>query len=344
MRDLQKFRKYFAAISLQDVFLIVLPILLLINTFVFVRSSSAVEKKITGAVLYTSPVKESSVAPYPILRIKGESSESLLSSTDSISFISANAAEVLDNDSQVVLFSKNPTAIFSMASTTKIMTALVALDYYKDSDILTIKSANIPPAIVGFSLGERVYFKDMLYGMMLASGNDAAVAIAQNYMGGESAFINAMNNKALSLGLYNTRFSDSSGLNERNVTTASDLARLSSYAMKNSYFAKVVGTKQYMVPDVSGKVHHPVTNLNKLLGIDGVNGIKTGYTEEAGEVLATSRIMNGHDVIVVVMKSDNRFLDTQNILSFINKNINYLQIDSLTNADGKVIRGLKITP
>lgn len=321
MKDFLKFEKKLLRIKiklqqllihkLQDIFLIVLPLLLLINIFVFKHAAISLQAKIDAEKIQKTPIVLDEIPPYPLL------------TTVPNFFISANSAIVVDRDSQVVLFTKNPDSIFPMASTTKIMTALVALDYYKDTDVLTIKSTNVPPAVVGFKTGQQIYFKDMLYGMLLDSGNDAALAIAQNYPGGEGGFIAAMNKKSKSLYLNTTHFSDSSGLSELNVTTAIELARLASVAMKNPRFSAVVGTKQYTISDISGSTTYQLVNLNKLLGIDGVNGIKTGYTEEAGEVLVTSRVINNHAIIVVIMKSKDRFGDTQTVLSFINKSISY---------------------
>src|SRR3989344_8891190 len=198
--------------------------------------------------------------------------------------ITAKAVVVMDNDSKVVLFSKNPNLLFSMASTTKIMSAIIALDYYKMDDILTIHAENVDGVNVGFKAGQRFSFENLLYAMLLPSGNDAALAIAQNYKGGEEEFVKKMNEKAEDLGLYNTHFADPAGLMDReDYTTALDLAKLASYALKNETFAKIVGTKEMMIADVSGGESFKLVNLNKLLGTNGVTGIKTGYTDEAGQ-------------------------------------------------------------
>ena len=237
--------------------------------------------------------------------------------------LSAFASVVMEDGSHVVVYQKNGDVRLPMASTTKIMTALVALDHFNMDDVLTVYSTSVPPAVVGFSLGEQVRFKDMLYGMLLGSGNDAALAIAQNYPGGEIAFVAAMNNKALELSLANTHFIDSSGLSPENSTSPIDLARLSSLAMNNTTIRAIVGTKYATISSADGSVIYPLTNLNKLLGSNGVIGIKTGFTDEAGEVLATVQEQNGHRYIVVVMKSEDRFFDTNELLSFVSKNISF---------------------
>lgn len=241
--------------------------------------------------------------------------------------ITAKAVVIMDKDSKVILFSKNPNLLFSMASTTKIMTAIVALDYYKMDDVLTIKTGNIEGVNVGFKTGEKLLFKDILYAMLLPSGNDAALTLAQNYPGGENAFIKKMNEKAKSFRLTHTNFADSIGLEDsRDYTTPLDLARLASAALENEVFAKIVATKTWEISDISGKNKYLLKNLNILLGIQGVNGVKTGYTTEAGQVLVTSKKEGERTLIIVVMDSQDRFSDTSHLLYEISGNINYLSI------------------
>lgn len=257
---------------------------------------------------------------YPFLNFNGQEL--------GFSNITAEAFVVMDDDSKVVIFSKNSNLRFSMASTVKIMTALTALEYYRMDDILTVKTDNVESVVVGFKKGERVYFESLLYAMLLPSGNDAALAIAQNYKGGEIEFINQMNKNALKYHLLNTHFSDSIGLNdEGDYTTAVDLARLSSVALKNKTFSQIVSTKSKPITNIDGTNTYSLYNLNKLLGVDGVNGIKTGFTDEAGGVLVTSKTEDNHTFIIIVMKSQDRFLDTQKLLSAINGNIAFLKFD-----------------
>lgn len=246
--------------------------------------------------------------PYPILQSND------IQKYSNSDVLSAQGAIILDNASQVVLFSKNPTNRFSLASTTKIMTALVGLEYYKPEDMITIQSRN-QGAVVGFQVGERFRFVDVLYGMLLPSGNDAALSIAQNYPGGESAFVQKMNEKAKDFHLQNTHFSDSSGLDDvGDYTTVIDLVRLASLALKNPTFARIVATKQKTITNITHTKSYTLTNLNQLLGLYGVNGVKTGFTPEAGGILVTASLDNGHTLLYVVMKSVDRFSDTQKLL------------------------------
>ena len=246
--------------------------------------------------------------------------------------ISAKAVVIMDDDSKVLLFSKNPNLLFSMASLTKIMTALVALDYYKMDDVLTIKTENVEGVNVGFKKGEKLNFADILYAMLLPSGNDAALTLAQNYPGGEVVFVKKMNEMAHSLRLNNTNFADPIGLEDsRDYTTPLDLARLASYALENKIFANIVATRTKEISDTIGRNKYLLKNLNKLLGVSGVNGIKTGYTDEAGQVLVTSKVEvdsnnKKHILIIVVMDSLDRFWDTSKLLYWMSENINYLSI------------------
>ncbi len=239
--------------------------------------------------------------------------------------VSAKAAIIVDSDSQVTLFSKNPQLRFSMASTTKIMTALTALDYYDQDALLTVKSTGIEGAGLGLVRGDQFYFEDLLYAMLLPSANDAAQTIADNYPGGSDAFVAKMNEKAASLHLVNTHFADPTGLDDDgDYTTVVDMARLASHAIHNPIFVEVTSTKYKTIANRNYTRQYSLANLNKLLGINGVTGIKTGTTEGAGEVLVTSTVKNGHTYILVVMHSTDRFTDTRTLLSYIEENVEYV--------------------
>jgi D-alanyl-D-alanine carboxypeptidase len=238
--------------------------------------------------------------------------------------ITAESAIVVDDVSKVVLYDKNPTLRFSMASTTKIMTALVGLEHYALDDVLTIQTANVEGVNVGFTAGEKVLFRDMVYALLLPSGNDAAIAIAENYPGGISSFVTKMNEKAAVLQLQYTHYDDPAGLeDDGDYTIASDLARLTSVALENTTFAEVVATQKKIIYSVGGKMY-TLYNLNKLLGRNGVIGVKTGTTEGAGEVLVTAKEEQGHRFIIVVMKSQDRFADTEKLINLINNNVQFV--------------------
>lgn len=292
--------------------------LLVILIIIFVRNNDLKEelnKKTFSQIPFSFP----QAASYPKLN-------SVVYPTPNLS---CEGAIIMDDNSKVVLFSKNENNHFSMASTVKIMTALTALDYFKMDEVLEIKSNHADGTVVGFKKGEKFLFEDLLYAMLLPSGNDAALAIAQNYQGGEEEFIKKMNENAQKSHLTNTHFADSTGLDDKeDYTTVKDLARLASIAIQNKMFSKVVATKSKTISTIDGGKKYDLHNLNRLLGIDGVNGIKTGFTDEAKGILATSRVENDHTFIIVVIKSQDRFLDTEKLLSLISGKVTYLDFIS----------------
>lgn len=316
-------RKIIYTTALQRVRLVILflPTIVFFSVFILLSYTNEVIQKETPSFALSPRVfPHFHPSAYPEMRYALDT-EKIANS------LSAQGAIIMDSDSRIILFAKNPDTKFSMASTTKIMSALVALEYYRPDAVLTIQSTDVPPAIVGYQLGEKVTFSDMLYGLLLPSGNDAALALAQNYLGGSGAFIDAMNKKAKEFFLHDTHFSDSSGLDDTgDYSTVKDLARLASEAIKNSTFAKVVGTKQKQTTNAFHTKKYSLSNINELLGRYGVNGIKTGYTPIAGGILATSSVQNGHTIITVVMKSDDRFGDTEKLLSLLGGNLNFVSM------------------
>lgn len=230
--------------------------------------------------------------------------------------VTAQSAIIIDRETKTALFEKNSHVRFSMASTTKLMTALVAVEYFKPSDILTAYTSNVEGVNVGLLLGEKLYFKDALYGMLLPSGNDVALMMAQNYPGGEEAFVKRMNQKAKDFHLVNTHFADPAGLDDDgNYTIASELAELAAHVSETREISEVTATKEMVISTVDGSQTFVLGNLNRLLGYYGVTGIKTGHTEGAGDVLITSTVLSGHTYIIVVMRSEDRFADTEVLLA-----------------------------
>ena len=295
-----------------DMQLILLPLILLFCLFAITSINNDIYRSNAAEELPATTV-QTQINPYPYV----ESTQA--------PEITADAGIILDRKSQVVLFKKNEDVRLSMASTTKIMTALTALDYYKADDILTVKNGNVEGSGVGLVVGDKFSFNDLFYMMMLPSANDAAQTIADNYPGGSDAFIKSMNEKAKSLSLNDTHFSDPTGLNDDgDYTTAIDLARLASHAIANPYFVEVTSTRYHVATSIGYGGQYELTNLNILLGDGGVTGIKTGTTEGAGQVLVTSTIKDGHTYIIVVMHSDDRFTDTRLLLNFIDQRVEYI--------------------
>ena len=240
--------------------------------------------------------------------------------------ISAYGAVVIDDDSKVMVYGKNENVPFIPASTTKMMTALVALDQYGLDDVLEYRYPAAVGSMVGLTAGEKMTFRSLLYALLLPSGNDAALTLAQNYPGGVDAFVGAMNKKAADLHLQDTHFVEPSGISALNLTTPLDLATIGSEVMRSPVLSEIVGTKAYVVSDITGKNVYPIENINKLLGVYGIDGIKTGFTDEAGEVLVTSRDIDGHRLVIVVMHSNDRFADTRTLIQNIAENTTYQPI------------------
>jgi serine-type D-Ala-D-Ala carboxypeptidase (penicillin-binding protein 5/6) len=233
--------------------------------------------------------------------------------------ITAEGVVVLDIDSGVYLYRRNEEELLSPASTTKILTALVALDHYQLDDIVTVKSVISEGQVMGLVPGERMTVENLLFGALIQSGNDAAWALAEHYPGGVEPFMAKMNEKAQALHLNNSTFTNPVGFDDpAHKMTPMDLARLGSIALNNKTIAKMVAIPQITVSDVTHTYFHPLTNVNQLLGkIPGVGGIKTGWTEEAGENLITLVERGGHRVIIVVLKSLDRFSDTTQLINWV---------------------------
>ena len=233
--------------------------------------------------------------------------------------ISARGALALDLDSMTPLFEKNPTMPLLPASTTKIVTALVAMDYYTDDMILTVDGLKVPGQNMGLISGEKISVKNLLDGLLIYSGNDAAETLTANYPGGRDAFINAMNEKVKEYNLENSHFENPTGFdNGAHFSTAKDLIRIAIEAMKNPRFSGIVAQKEKYVASSDGNVIHKLVNTNELLGsVPGVLGVKTGYTQNARENLVTYLERDGHKIMITVLGSQDRFGETKEVIAWI---------------------------
>ncbi|OGM58843.1 hypothetical protein A3A75_06285 [Candidatus Woesebacteria bacterium RIFCSPLOWO2_01_FULL_39_10] len=252
----------------------------------------------------------------------------LTGSNPSPSF-TAHSVLAVDVSSQVNLYEKDPDSRVLPASTTKIVTALVAMDFSFPAEILTVgEEARIEGQKMGLVKGERILVEDLLYGLLVFSANDAAEVLANNYPGGRASFITAMNLKAEDLNLFNTSFNNPSGLDGNGLmTSARDLVRVAEFAMENSLFRKIVGTEEKVVEGSEGKFKHKLVNLNELLGKEeGVLGVKTGWTEGARENLVTYVDRDGKKIIIVVLGSQDRFGETKVLLDWIFENYEWKEV------------------
>lgn len=229
------------------------------------------------------------------------------------------------------IFEKNIHGHFFPASTVKIITALVAVDVYQLDEVLTVHRVITEGQKMGLVVGERITLENLLYGLLVHSGNDAAYVLADNYKGGYDAFISAMNKKARDINMSDSVFKNPAGLDDfGQYTSPYDLSLAGRALLKNNALAKIVSIKSITVSDVDFKYFHQLDNVNKLLGeIPGIGGLKTGYTEEAGENLITFYKKNGHTFLIVILKSSNRFEDTKQMVSWIENNIGYIDLDQI---------------
>ncbi|MBI4973986.1 D-alanyl-D-alanine carboxypeptidase [Candidatus Roizmanbacteria bacterium] len=241
--------------------------------------------------------------------------------------ITAQGAYIVDIPTFTPIFERSGHDRFFPASTTKIVTALVVNDIYNSDDILTVKKATYEGQIMNLVLGEKITAENLLYGILVHSANDAAFTFAENK--GYDTFIRLMNEKAKQIHMTGSSFENPAGLDNPNqYTTPFDLALAARELLKNKYLAKFVSTKEIVISDVDYVYFHKLTNVNKLLGeIHGIGGLKTGYTEIAGENLVSFYKKNGHQFIIVILKSEDRFNDTKNIVRWIDDNVTYFTVE-----------------
>lgn len=238
---------------------------------------------------------------------------------ENIPTINSKSAIVYDRNSGTVLFSKNENEKRKMASTTKIMTCLIVLENANLDDIVSVssKAAGTGGSRLGLHTNDKISVRNLLYGLMLCSGNDAAVALAEHVGGSVQNFADLMNAKALELGLSSTHFVTPHGLdNDEHYTTAFELAVITNYALKNETFRKFVGTKSITI--TINNYSKTLTNTNELLGyLDGVYGVKTGFTNGANRCLVTAVKRDNMDIICIVLGADTKKDRTQDSIKLI---------------------------
>lgn len=234
--------------------------------------------------------------------------------------ITAESALVYDLTSERTLFSKTPEKKLPMASLTKIMTAIVALESAKKDDEYLVSGEDIiGENSMGLSIGETLTLKELLYGLILTSGNDAAETLASNFPRGRAQFIVAMNNKAKALGLNSTHFTNPTGLegDGKQYTTVSDLLVITKYGLQFSIFKEVAGTFIHNIPySENHKAFYLENQTNLISSYPGVFGVKDGYTPEAGLCLVTYLNYKGHKIIGIILGSDNRRQEMKDLLDY----------------------------
>lgn len=274
-------------------------------------------------VMTTSSLIKLADQPFDSPQVAGVSKTSLIITDNHLTppHFSSPAVLAMDFDTGQILYQKNAHQRMYPASTTKILTALVAVDHFKDADSLEVTAeALVGGSSMGLKLGEKLTFRSLLYGMLLNSGNDASYTLAINYPGGFEAFVAAMNEKATQMGLADSHFTNPAGFdNPDQYSSTFDLAKIAREAAQNRQIQTVVETKQTDV------YNHNLFNLNKLLNLDGVIGFKTGTTEEAGQNFVGLVERKNHKVITVVLGSQDRFAESKKLMDWVYTNYNWVE-------------------
>jgi serine-type D-Ala-D-Ala carboxypeptidase (penicillin-binding protein 5/6) len=241
--------------------------------------------------------------------------------------VSAKSAILIEATTGRILFEQNANEKKPMASTTKVMTALLALEScdLDETVVVSENASGVGGSSIWLSVGEHMCMSDMLFGLMLSSGNDAAVAIAEHVAGSVDEFVAMMNAKAKEIGAYNTNFVNPNGLPaDGHYTTAYDLSLICAYAMRNPYFCEIVKTQYKTIPWEGHEWDRVVKNKNKLLwNYEGGNGIKTGYTDAAGKCLCAAAQRDGMQLITVVLDAPDMFNDCTRLLDYGFENYEY---------------------
>ncbi len=297
----------------------VIPVFLLIAVFL-------------GGLFYLKREEDSLISPIP--RVFGTAKAQVLNNwfpkntlfgkykSDGFALL-AKSAILVDYDTSEVIFKKNENERLPVASTVKIMTALVALENADLEGSFTVseKAAKIGENAMGLTVGERLTVEELLYGLMLVSGNDASVTLAEGIAGSEENFVGMMNEKVKSLGLTNTKFANATGLEEdskEQYSTASDLATIAHYTWENyPEFRKISSTiNKFIEATQSHKALDLYNDTNLLTTYPGVLGIKPGFTPEAGLCLVTYAENEDKKLIGVILGSSDRRGEMKELLDF----------------------------
>jgi len=245
---------------------------------------------------------------------------------------SAKAVFVKDLTTDTILYQKDARLPLPIASTTKIMTAIVSSEYFKPNSVLKVKiGATVAGSKVGLVAGEDLSFRSLLYGMLLSSGNDAAYTLAENYPGGVFGFVLAMNKKAALLHLPNTHFDNPAGFDSPNhFSSAQDLSIITEQALTNTTLTRIFATKETSIVSLDKKYTYQLANLNKLLTqVKGVLGVKTGYTQEAKENLVTYVARDGHQILTVLLGSNDRFGESTKLIEWVYENFTWPEFETV---------------
>jgi len=256
-------------------------------------------------------------------RLSGEmivETSNLSSGKWTLPYVTAHSAVLLDSETGELLYDRDGNVQRPPASTTKIMTAILALELTEPEEITTVseKAGSVGESSIYLDKGDKIKIGELLEGALLSSGNDACVALAEKTAGSQDEFIRLMNQKAASLGAYRTNFVNPNGLPDPNhYSTAFDLALITRYAMNNPQFAEIVSQKYSVVSFEEPRKSQNAKNTNKLLwNYPLADGVKTGTTNAAGKCLVASASKDGRRLICVVLNAPDRFGDAQRLLQW----------------------------
>lgn len=267
--------------------------------------------------------------------------------------VEAQSAILMDQKTGRVLWEKNSKQELAMASTTKIMTAIVALENADINDIVKVsrRAAISPQVKMNLSKDEEIKLEYLLYALMLQSFNDSAVAIAEHISGSVEEFCTLMTQKAKEIGAVNTCFETPSGLDgENHYSTSYDMALITKYALENDEFVRIINTSDVNV--TSNKKSYTLVNKNRLLReVEGAKGVKTGFTGKAGHCFVGAVERDGMELISVVLASgwgnkgkNQKWVDTKQIMSYGFKEFKYQDIITLNDLAGNIIIDRSKTP
>ncbi len=263
--------------------------------------------------------------------------------------VNAVNAIAIDARSRVILYDKGGHKSVPLASTTKIITALIAINYgsLEEKFVISSNAAQVRGSKVGYKAGEEIAVLELVYGLMLKSGNDAAIALAEGISGSVDKFSEVMNEYAKNMGLLNTNFQSPHGLDsEYHFSSAYDLAIATIKAKENPIFNKIVSTK--FLSRSEGDFTRDYSNINKILWKEDATGVKTGYTGLAGKCLVSSFEKDGNEIVIVLLNSNLRFEETEKLYKNIKENYEYKcvflknQVLKVLSTDkGKIELGVK---
>ncbi len=234
--------------------------------------------------------------------------------------VSAKSAILINADTLEILYAKEPHEKRGIASTTKILTSLIALEYAEpQKEVVASKEAvTIEGTALGLKAGDKITLKSLVYGMLLESGNDAANVVAYAISGSITEFSRVMNSYAKNIGMYDSNFVNPSGLTHKNhYSTAYDMALLTSVAIKNPVFKKICSTESAVISFGTPEISRRLSNHNRLLTeYDGVFGVKTGYTKASGRCLVTACEKNGVTLIAVTLNAYDDWFDHKKLYDY----------------------------